>query len=129
MTVKALFLSLLYNDLMFIVDSEPELERRYADLTMILRPEYRPYQLFDLLIEFKYVELSQVGLSAAEVRARNKTELAGLPAVQDAFAAARSALAAYRDTLRAKYGAMLKVRVYAIVSLAFEQILWEEVEE
>ncbi|MFN8489236.1 MAG: AAA family ATPase [Caldilineaceae bacterium] len=128
LTVKALFLSLLYNDLMFIVDSEPELERRYADLTMLLRPEYRPYQLFDLLIEFKYVELSQVGLSAAEVRRKDKSELAALTAVQDAFRDARDALSAYRDTLQTKYGALLKLRVYAIVSLAFEQILWEEVE-
>ena len=129
LTVKALFLSLLYNDLMFIVDSEPELERRYADLTMILRPEYRPYQLFDLLIEFKYVELGQVGLSAAEVKTKNRSELAALPAVQAAFTAARSALVAYRNTLQTKYGARLKVRVFAIVSLAFEQILAEEVEQ
>ena len=127
LTVKAIFLSLLYNDLMFIVDSEPELDRRYADFTMILRPEYRPYQLFDLLVEFKYVELGQTGLSAAQIRAQSQAELAALPAVQTAFAEAQTALAAYRATLQAKYGALLKLRVYAIVSLAFEQLLWVEV--
>ena len=127
LTVKAIFLSLLYNDLMFIVDSEPELDRRYADFTMILRPEYRPYQLFDLLVEFKYVELGQTGLSAAQIRAQSQAELTALPAVQTAFAEARAALAAYRATLQAKYGALLKLRVYAIVSLAFEQLLWMEI--
>jgi hypothetical protein len=127
LTVKALFLSLLYNDLMFVVDSEPELERRYADLTMILRPEYRPYQLFDLLIEFKYVELSQTGLNAAEIRTKEQVDLAGLPAVREALRSASDALAAYRHTLQARYGASLKLRTYAIVSLAFERIVWEEI--
>jgi hypothetical protein len=112
---------------MFIVDSEPELDRRYADLTIILRPEYRPYQLFHLLIEFKYIELGQIGLTAAEVRAKNEYELTAPPAVQEALRTACGALAAYRDALRAKYGNMLKLRVYAIVSLAFERILWEEI--
>jgi hypothetical protein len=68
LTVKALFLSLLYNELSYLVDSEPELERRYADLLMLLRPEYRQYQLFDILIEFKYIELSVVQLRAEGVR-------------------------------------------------------------
>jgi hypothetical protein len=40
-------------------------------------------------------------------------------------------LRTYRKTLLAKYegkfGAMLKLRVYAVVSLGFERILWEEV--
>jgi hypothetical protein len=67
LTVKALFLALLYND---IVDSEPELQRRYADLLMLLRPEQRIDQLFDLLIEFKYVELSAVALTAESVRTK-----------------------------------------------------------
>lgn len=127
LTVKALFLSLLYNDLIYITDSEPELERRYADLLMLLRPESRPYQLFDILIEFKYVELTKVGLNAEGVRAKTATELAALDAIKSEFAAARTALQAYRQTLQAKYGAMLKLRVYSVVSLGFERVLWEEV--
>ncbi|MEZ4735190.1 MAG: hypothetical protein R3E79_49475 [Caldilineaceae bacterium] len=35
LTVKALFLSLLYNDLIYITDLEPELER-YADLLVFI---------------------------------------------------------------------------------------------
>jgi hypothetical protein len=127
LTVKALFLSLLYNDLIYITDSEPELERRYADLLMLLRPEQRGYQLFDLLIEFKYVELSQVQLTAAQVRSKTTAELTALDAIKTEFAAARSALHAYRQTLQTKYGTLLKLRIYAVVSLGFERVLWQEV--
>jgi len=127
LTVKALFLALLYNDLAYIVDSEPELQRRYADLLMLLRPEQRVYQLFDLLIEFKYVELTAVGLKAEQVRAKSTTELAALDSIKDAFTTARTALHAYRQTLVTKYGDILKLRVYAVVSLGFERLLWQEV--
>jgi hypothetical protein len=127
LTVKALFLSLLYNELSYLVDSEPELDRRYADLLMLLRPEYRQYQLFDILIEFKYIELSDVQLRAEGVRSKSTTELAELDAVKTAFTAARSALQAYRKTLLTTYGALLTLRVYAVVSLGFERILWQEV--
>ena len=127
LTVKALFLSLLYNDLLYVTDSEPELERRYADLLMLLRPTQRIYQLFDLLIEFKYLELSEVHLNAEGVRGKTDAELVALEKVKIEFTAARSALKAYRQTLATKYGDLLKLRVYAIVSLGFERVLWQEV--
>lgn len=111
----------------YIVDSEPELERRYADLVMLLRPEQRVYQLFDLLIEFKYVELAQVGLNAEQLRTKNTTELASFEGIKAAFSAARTALHAYRLTLVAKYGETLKLCVYAVVSLGFERLLWQEI--
>jgi hypothetical protein len=127
LTVKALFLSLLYNELSYLVDSEPELERRYADLLMLLRPEYRQYQLFDILIEFKYIELSVVQLRAEGVRNKSVAELAALDTVKAAFAAAQSALQAYRQTLHVTHGDPLKLRVYAVVSLGFERLLWQEI--
>ena len=68
-----------------------------------------------------------MGLSAAEIRTMEKTEIANLPAVQDALRSASDALVSYRDTLQTRYGAGLKLRTYAIVSLAFERVLWEEI--
>lgn len=127
LTVKALFLALLYNDLIYITDSEPELERRYADLLMLLRPNQRVYQLFDLLIEFKYVELSSVHLNAEGVRSKTDAELVELEKINAAFTEASSALEDYRRTLTSKYGQLLKLRVYTVVSLGFERILWQEV--
>ena len=127
LTVKALFLSLLYNDLFYITDSEPELHRRYAGLLMLLRPAQRVFQLFDLLIEFKYVELTEVGLNAEGVRSKTAAELATFDVIKTQFAAARNAVQAYRQTLQAKYGGILKLRAYAVVSLGFERVLWQEV--
>ena len=42
----------LYNDIIFIMDSEKEIERSYADLTMIIRPDKRHAAVYDVLIEF-----------------------------------------------------------------------------
>jgi len=57
LTVKTAFLTLLYNDIVFIMDSESELDRRYADLVMIIRPDKQHAKVFDILIEFKFVSL------------------------------------------------------------------------
>lgn len=45
----------------------------------------------------------------------------------DAVSTTRTALQAYRQTLYARYGALLKLRVYAVVSLGFERLFWQEV--
>ncbi|WP_343412139.1 hypothetical protein [Candidatus Amarolinea dominans] len=37
------FLTLLFDDLFYITDSEPALERSYADMTLIVRPDMRKY--------------------------------------------------------------------------------------
>jgi len=41
----------------YIMDSEPALERTYADPTMILRPEMRRFRLLDILL----VNITQLG--------------------------------------------------------------------
>jgi hypothetical protein len=46
------------------MDSETEINRRYADLTMIIRPDKRHGRIFDVLIEFKFVRLKDAGISA-----------------------------------------------------------------
>ncbi|WP_080800168.1 AAA family ATPase, partial [Desulfamplus magnetovallimortis] len=44
LTVKTAFLTLLYNDILFIMDSEKEIERGFADLSMIIRPDMRKFR-------------------------------------------------------------------------------------
>jgi hypothetical protein len=41
LTIKTAFLTVLFDDVFYIMDSETEFERRFADLTMIVRPERR----------------------------------------------------------------------------------------
>jgi len=55
LTVKTAFLTLLFNDTLYIMESEAEIERGHTDLTMIVRPDMRQYQVLDILIEFKFV--------------------------------------------------------------------------
>ena len=60
------------------MDSEPALQRTYAALSMILRPEMRRYQLLDILLEFKFVKLSEMAQSGVAVRQMETAELLSL---------------------------------------------------
>ena len=125
--VKTTFLTLLFNDIAYIMDSEPALERTYADLTMIVRPEMRQYQLLDILLEFKYVSLKEAELTGAAARALSAAAVAELPQIKAKFAEAQATLPGYRASLLARYGARLRLRTYAVVSLGFDRLVWVEV--
>jgi hypothetical protein len=86
----------------------------------------RQYQLLDILLEFKYVALADAGLTGEQARALRAAEVAALPAVQGKLAEARARLAGYRQVLQARYGARLRLRSYAVVSLGFERLAWVE---
>ncbi len=127
LTLKTLFIALLQYNNLYIMDSEPALQRRYADLTMIIRQEMRHYSIFDLLIEFKYVGLSDVqNLSGQEIREKSSSELFALEPVKAKLSKARQQLHAYRHTLEQKYGSVLKLRSYIVIGVGFERVLWEE---
>jgi hypothetical protein len=129
LTVKTAFLTLLFNDLLYIMDSETTVGRRYADLTMVVRPDARQYQVYDLLLEFKFVKPGEAGLSGEEVRAMKPAELAALPAVRQKLAEARAQLPAYRRELDERYKPQLRLRALAVVALGFERLVWEEMAE
>ncbi len=125
-SLKIAFLTLLFNDILYIVDSEPALKRSYADLLLILRPDRRSGPLFDILFEFKYLSLKDAGLSAEEARSTDMETLHELPTVAANLSAAKEQLERYRQTLLKRYGTALNLRVYALVSLGFERLVWEE---
>lgn len=135
LTVKTAFLTLLFNDKLYIIDSERAIERSYSDLTLMRRPDlYQNPILYDLLFEFKYVKLSDVkvkqgkqkekNLDGNSVRRLSTTALKQLPAVQNKLLEANTQLLAYRGKLQAHYGDRLKLRTYAVVG--FERLVWEE---
>jgi hypothetical protein len=129
LTLKTMFLTLLFDDTFYIVDSETAVGRTYGDLTLIVRPEMRQYQLLDILIEFKYVKPGDAGLSGEEARRSNLAELKTLPAIQQPLTAAKTKLQGYRAVLEARYGEMLRLRAYAVVGLGFDRVVWEEVQQ
>ena len=126
LTVKTTFLTLLFNDIAYIMDSEAVLERTYADLTMIVRPEMRQYQLLDILLEFKYVSLQEANLTGAAARQLSAAAVAELPQIKAKLAEAQETLPGYRAKLLAHYGARLRLRTYAVVSLGFDRLVWAE---
>jgi len=135
LTVKTLFIALLYYNDLYIMDSEPAIQRLYGDLIMMIRPEMRHYEICDILIEFKYVPLSdkedkqdkQYKFSGQQIQQKSQTELADLKPVKKELTSAKKQLRGYRKTLQNKYGDSLKLRTYAVVSVGFERLLWEEV--
>lgn len=126
LTVKTAFLTLLYNDTLYIMDSERETGRGYADLTMIIRPDMRRFQVLDILIEFKYVKLGEAGMTGEKARGLSLNELRSLSVMNKRMTAARDQAERYGHELEKKYG-NLRLRRFAVVSLGFERIWWEEV--
>ncbi len=127
MVVKALFLSILFDDQRYLIFSELEAKRGYADLCLLVRPELRTPVAIDLLFEFKLVRRKELGKSGKKLRDMDESELRKLPAVESAFSAARRQLAQYREALETRFGDILALRSYAVVAVDLERMIGEEV--
>ncbi len=127
MVIKALFLSILFDDQRYLIFSELETERGYADLCLLVRSELRTPRTIDLLFEFKLVRRKQLCKSGRELRETDEVALRGLPAVENAFSEARGQLTRYRKSLEARFGDALALRCYAVVAVDLERMLGEEV--
>ncbi|MBK8452165.1 MAG: AAA family ATPase [Thiofilum sp.] len=128
LTVKTAFLTLLFSDTYYIMDSEPALQRRYSDLTLITRPNMRQYALLDIVFEFKYLSLGDLGLTGEQVKNQSREQLALLPLVQTALQNAQHQLAHYRQVLIDKYQEPERLRCIAVVALGFERLVWQILE-
>ncbi|SEH08414.1 AAA family ATPase [Candidatus Venteria ishoeyi] len=122
--VKTAFMMLLFDDRLYVVDSEPELKRCYADLTLIARPDARQYEILDHLLEFKFIKLTDLALSNEQVRELTTEQLKALPLVKTAFEQAEKQLKKYRLVIEKRHGTVLKLQTTAVVALGFERLLW-----
>ncbi|CAK0755304.1 hypothetical protein CCP3SC1_240018 [Gammaproteobacteria bacterium] len=113
-------MALLY----YIVDSETAIERGYADLTLILRPDIRRYRLLDHVLEFKHLRWEELGMKGEEGRGLAREVLRGLPPVAARLAEAERQLARYRQALERAYGERLKLRTHAVVCIELERLVW-----
>ncbi len=103
------------------MDSEPELERRYADLTMIIRPDMRHGKVFDVLIEFKFLSIKILGLSGEVLKKMPSKELRPLPQVEKTLGEGLRQGLDYGARLVRKYRE-LKLKTFVVTSLGFERI-------
>lgn len=108
------------------MDSEPALDRQYADMTMMIRPDMRQYQLLDFLMEFKYISLKQQNLSGEQVRKMSAEELNILTAVLEKRAEAQTQLETHQNQLLKIYGNTLRLKTFSVVAVGFERIAWQE---
>jgi len=120
-SIKTAFLTLLFDDTFYIMDSETSLGRGYADLTMIIRPDMRQYQLLDFLIEFKYVSLKKAELSGEHLKQLSISELNA--AVKEKLAESKTQLNNYRQILLGRYGNKLRLRTYSVVAVGYERLV------
>ncbi|MBO0611445.1 AAA family ATPase [Thiothrix fructosivorans] len=126
LTIKTAFLTLLFNDIYYVVDSETALQRRYADLVLVIRPSMRQYPtLKDIVLEFKYLSLSDLKLTGEQVREQSRESLAQLPAVQAALNAALQQLQHYRSVLAEKYQEPQRLHCIAVIALGFDRVVWQ----
>jgi len=127
LTVKIAFLTLLYNDNLYIMDSETEIDRGYTDLTMIIRPDKRHFEIFDVLIEFKYVSLKDAGLTGEKARTLDQTKIDDLAIIKSNMDSAIHQVRKYETALQQKYPE-LSLKSFAVVALGFDRISWKALE-
>ena len=126
LTIKTAFLTILFDDVFYIMDSETPSDRRYVDLTMIVRPDFRNTPLKNFIIEFKYLKFKHVNLSGKAVKELSSLELEALEAVQEKLAEAEKQLLDYQKPLEAKSG--VKFELISVVAIGFERVVWKLVE-
>jgi hypothetical protein len=124
LVIKTAFLVTLFADDFYIMDSEEAVGRGYADLSMILRPDKRQYQLLDHVLEFKTVSAKTLGLNAEQLAQASSETLAAHPKVQAKLTEAREQLDRYAVALQEKYGARLKLQTHAVVGIDLARLVW-----
>ncbi len=126
LTLKTAFLTLLYNDIIYIMDSETEIDRRYADLTMIIRPDKRYGKVFDVLIEFKFVKLKDAGMSADQAAELTDDELCLIPEIATQIKDGEKQVKEYGKKLEQQYG-NLRLQKFVVVALGFERVCFRKI--
>ena len=125
LTLKVMFMTVLYDDLHYMLVSETEVNHGYADLSFIVRPDSRIYPYLDLVIEFKYVSLKDLGMSGQDVRDKNHEELMKLPLVVAKLAEAENQAIRYGYTLQDRYQLDTMTR-FAVVAIGLERVVYRE---
>jgi hypothetical protein len=108
------------------MDSEKEINRRYTDLTMIIRPDQRRFKILDILIEFKYVSLKDAKLTGEKAKTISQADLNKLSPVKENMKNATKQVKAYAKSLKNKYPE-LRLKSFVVVAIGFERFCWKEV--
>ncbi|MBV5272972.1 MAG: AAA family ATPase [Lamprocystis purpurea] len=124
---KIAFLTLLFDDRLYMMVSETEVDHGYSDLSLIVRSDMRQFQALDLLLEFKYLSLKDLGLTGEQVRESTAAELAARPLIQAKLAEAADQAQRYGTALQTRYG-LTDLRLFAVVGVGLERVVWRVVQ-
>ncbi|MCD6185732.1 MAG: hypothetical protein J7K84_08105, partial [Deltaproteobacteria bacterium] len=106
---------------------EPEIDRRYADLTMIIRPDKRHFKIFDVLIEFKFITLKDTGITGEQAKQLPEGELYNMPKIKTALKEGARQITLYGKKLDNKYG-NLRLKKFVVTALGFERVCFKEID-
>ena len=123
--IKIAFMTLLFNDNIYMMLSEAEADRGYVDLSLIVRPDMRRFQALDLVLEFKYIGLKELGMTGSELKALSREELTDLPQVKLNLKEADAQAETYATSLSERYQ-LSGLRAFSVVALGFERVVWVE---
>ncbi len=126
LAVKVMFMTVLFNDRIYMMVSETEVNHGFIDLSLIVRPDMRRFQALDLILEFKYVGLKDLGLTGVEVKAKSQQELRALPKVAVKLEEAKDQAKRYADTLKTRYG-LATLTCFAVVAVGLERVVFTPV--
>ena len=127
LTIKTAFLTVLFNDVWYMMDSETACKRRYTDLTMLIRPDFRDLPLYDFILEFKYLKLAEVKLSGAKLKKKSRSEVEALEPVKEKLAEAKQQLLDYQACLEKEGYKALKLQLISVVAVGFDRVVWQTV--
>ncbi len=124
LVVKTAFLTTLFNDAFYMMDSEHSIKRRYGDLFLKVRPDMRRYVLLDHLLEFKVVSHKEAGMTGEELKAMSREALREIPVVAEKLQKAREQVNAYGQMIEDEAAGALKPRRHALVCIGLERLVW-----
>lgn len=119
-------MTLLFGDRLYMMVSETEVDHGYVDLSLIVRPDMRRFQALDLLLEFKYLGLQDLGLTGKQLRERTPDELAAQSPVAAKLREVEDRARRYGAALRERYG-LAELRLFAVAGLGVERVVWRAV--
>jgi hypothetical protein len=126
LAIKILFMAVLFNDHIYMMVSETEINHGYADLSFIVRPDMRRFKPLDLVLEFKHVSLNALKLSGEEIRQKSRDELMQLPLVASKLAEAEAQAIRYGDSLIERFK-LPSITRFAVVALGLERLVFRRV--
>jgi len=123
---KVIFLTAFYRVDLYLIESEPEIVRGYADLLYIVRSDQRSRGLIDFIVEFKYIALKEFGKKASDLRKLSKDEIMANKLVKQRLEEAKDQLLRYDEALKQKHP-KLSFRKYLLLGVGFERVIGIEI--